>query len=378
MKNFLLYSLAFLVKGWQVSLLLLLPILQLQGKISFFDIGFLGMIMSIFQVGANFYSGHLSEKIGSKKVIALSMLLFTASWITLLGSSYLFLVLAYCLDGIACGLFLPLANSVVAKISPENRASRLGNFAAVTDLGRVLFSGLTTFFVSRFGINSFSLIFTLISAIFLVAFYLTHNLKLASVKEEELTKTSLRALLANKRYLLVVLIGILDASSSVSLFIFLPLLLVPKGISLESTGFLTALFFLGYFCGRIILGRFADKFGASKILIVSEIAMAILILLLIFINIYLIVALVIFILGAFTRGTSPIIRAMVAHSVSENHKFDKAYSFHSFSLNTSTAIVRPIFGFSAGIFGVASVFYLCSLIVALNVIPILKYSKKIN
>lgn len=171
------------------------------------------------------------------------------------------------------------------------------------------------------------------------------------------------------------LCGIFDVFASSSLFIFIPLLLIPKGINISSVGFLSALFFAGYLAGRLFLGRLADKYGAVKILVFSEISMAALIIYLIFVNNFLLICGTLFILGVFTRGTSPVIRAMMANAVSEKHKFDKAFSVHSFALNISQVTSRSVYGFSAGLFGIASVFYLAAAVALATLLPLYLYKR---
>ena len=103
--------------------------------------------------------------------------------------------------------------------------------------------------------------------------------------------------------------------------------------------------------------------------------MAVFILLLIILNNLALMITILFFLGIFTRGTSPVVRAMVANSLKERGDFDKGFSFHSFSLNSSIATSRTIYGFAANIFGIASVFYLSALVALFTILPITIYSK---
>lgn len=372
----IIYVLAFLLKGWEVSLLLLLPFIQKQFQINIFDVGILGMCLSAFYVLAALFSGHLSEKIGDKGVIALAVLSYGGAWIGIsFGSYFPILILVYSLAGIGSGIFLPIANSIIAQISKSQRGKELGDFSAVTDLGRVAFSSSTALMFSLLGLYNLSLSFGAIILIFLIILGLSHLTKRSKGKEEKLEKIKFREILKNKRYLLSIATGMVDSFSSSSLYIFIPFLLLPKGIGIASIGYLTALFFLGYFFGRVALGRLSDKHGAPIILIASEIIMAILIVMLVFVSNFTSVSVILFSLGIFTRGTSPIIRAMVGDSVEKKVAFNKAYSFYSFSVNSSSIISRPLFGFIAGIFGISAVFYFAAVVSLLIIIPISLYSK---
>jgi len=69
---------------------------------------------------------------------------------------------------------------------------------------------------------------------------------------------------------------------------------------------------------------------------------------------------------------------MMADSVKDKQKFDKAFSFYSFSLGTSNALSRTIYGFIAGVLGISSVFYLSAFVALLTLIPIYLYRSSKN
>lgn len=377
MNKKILYLLAFLIKGWEVSLLLVLPILQTQGRINLFELGILAATFSIFQIITSLFSGYLAEKFSNKRVMTAAIFFYGLAWPVLSTPiSLISLLVVCCLGGIASGLFIPLANSQIAKISGKNRAKELGDFSAFSDIGRVVLVGMTTFLIGNVSLFATSLVFAFLGIISTV---ILAKVTILNFKEEDSLKNlqaiRLHHLLKIKRFIFAVLTGMFDVFSSSSLFIFIPLLLIPKGIDIASVGFLSALFFAGYLFGRILLGRLADKYGDVNILVIAQILMAVLIVCLIFINNLILVSAILFILGVFTRGTSPVIRAMMANAVGEKHKFDKAFSIHSFSLNASNVASRSIYGFSAGIFGISSVFYISALVALTTLIPLYLYQR---
>lgn len=375
MNKKILYLLAFLVKGWEVSLLLVLPIIKIQGKITVFELGVLAAVFSIFQMMTSLSAGYLAEKFGSKKVMTASILIYALCWLILSTPLNLFsLFIVYLLGGIGQGCFIPLANSQISKMADKNRATELGNFSAFADVGRVVLSTLTTFLIGSFGFLSASISFGILAAtasLFLIRIKLLGNTTKDEVKSKH--KIQIYNLLKIKKFVLAVISGIFDVFASSSLYIFIPLLLIPKGIAISQVGFISAIFFTGFLFGRVFLGRLADKYGAVKILVFSQISMAILIFFIIFTDNFILISLILFVLGVFTRGTSPVIRAMVAEAVSDKNKFDKAFSLHSFSLNSSSIAARSLYGFSAGIFGISSVFYISAFVAILTLIPLYLY-----
>lgn len=380
MNKKILYALAFLIKGWEFSLLLVLPILKLQGKISVFELGILAASFSIFQMITALFSGHLAEKFGSKKIIMSGIVFFGLAWLLLSLPVSFPSVLAVCiLGGFGTGSFIPLANSAIAKMSEKNRAKEMGDFSAFTDVGRIVLIGSTTYLIERVTLSFTSAVFAAIAFIFSIV--LTKVTFGAVVKEKstpQLTPVKLKHILATKGFIFAVATGVFDVFASASLFIFIPLLLVPKGIDISSVGLLSALFFAGYLAGRVFLGRLADKYGPDKVLVVAELLMAGFIICLIFVNDFILISAILFLLGIFTRGTSPVIRAMMADAVGEKHKFDKAFSIHSFALNISNVTSRSVYGFSAGIFGISSVFYISAAVAVATLIPIYLYKNSNN
>lgn len=375
MNKRILYLLSFLIKGWEISLLLVLPVLQTQGKINVFEIGILATAFSLTQIATYFFAGHLAEKFSSKQVMTAAIIFYSLSWLILfLSSDFGTLLIAYCLGGIGQGCFVPLANSQIAKLTDKNRAQEFGDFNAFTDIGRVLLTGLTTFMIGKMNIKTTGLIYSILAAVATFVFIKT-TMSATHIKDEATKLVSIKILeiIRNKRFMIAVFSGVFDVFSSASLFIFIPLLLIPKGIDISQIGFLTALFFTGYLTGRMVLSRLADKYGSIKILVISQICMAILIYCLVFLSSFWVIAFVLFIFGVFTRGTSPIIRAMMADSVKGKEKFDKAFSFYSFSLGTSNALSRSTYGFIAGILGINSVFYLSAIVAVLTLIPLYLY-----
>lgn len=375
MKKKILYPLSFLIKGWEVSLLLVLPILQSQGKISIFGVGIFASVFTVFQIFSSFLSGSLAEKFSRKAVMTAALFFYGLCWLLLLVPLNNFLLFTlYALGGMGTGSFIPLANSQIARISEKNRAKEMGDFSAFTDIGRIVLSWLTTFIIGTFGITLTGLVFGvlgIVSAAVLFGAKITHDLE----KNTMPISVKLMDLLGIKRFIFAVLTGVFDVFASSSLFIFIPLLLIPKGIDISSIGFFTALFFAGYLAGRVFLGRLADKFGAVKILAFSQIFMAFLIISLLLTANFIAVGIILFSLGVFTRGTSPVIRAMMADSVKDADKFDKAFSLHSFTLSTSQVASRSAFGFLAGAFGIMSVFALSALAALGTLLPLYLYSK---
>ncbi len=374
--NKILFVCNFLSKGWEVSILGFLAFIQKEQALPLYMVGILSSVFIISQIGVSFFAGKIAHAIHSRNVVFLSIAASGVSWLTLFFSNHLSLLfLAYMFGGISSGLFEPIGNSLVAKLSASgNRGTAIGNFAAFGDMGRIAVVAVATALAGLLKVDNACLVMfaSSVAALILAVLAIARTNNDADSVPEELP-VHLRDLLQNRNFRFATVAGIADSFSSASLYIFIPFLLNSKGIPLANTLYFNVIFFAGYMSGRLVLGRLADKHGAPHILMVSKITMALLILLLTLVSGSTLMLLLLFLLGVFTRGSSPIIRAMVADSMDDNISFHNAFSAFSSASRGSSALSRPIYGFLASYAGIASVFYLASAVSLLTLYPAAKY-----
>ena len=374
--NKILFVCNFLSKGWEVSILGFLAFIQKEQALPLYMVGILSSVFIISQIGVSFFAGKIAHAIHSRNVVFLSIAASGVSWLTLFFSNHLSLLfLAYMFGGISSGLFEPIGNSLVAKLSASgNRGTAIGNFAAFGDMGRIAVVAVATALAGLLKVDNACLVMfaSSVAALILAVLAIARTNNDADSVPEELP-VHLRDLLKNRNFRFATVAGIADSFSSASLYIFIPFLLNSKGIPLANTLYFNVIFFAGYMSGRLVLGRLADKHGAPHILMVSKITMALLILLLTLVSGSTLMLLLLFLLGVFTRGSSPIIRAMVADSMDDNISFHNAFSAFSSASRGSSALSRPIYGFLASYAGIASVFYLASAVSLLTLYPAAKY-----
>jgi FSR family fosmidomycin resistance protein-like MFS transporter len=374
--NTILFVCNFLSKGWEVSILGFLAFIQHEHGIPLYMVGILSSVFIISQITVSFFAGRIAHAIHSRNVVFFSIAASGISWFALFFSSHLALLfLGYAFGGISSGLFEPIGNSLVAKLSPSgNRSTAIGNFAAFGDMGRIAVVAVATALAGFLHVDNACLVMFSSSVIVLVLAYIAMaktNGETNPVPEE--MPVHLGDLLKNRKFCFATAAGIADSFSSASLYIFIPFLLISKGIPLADTLFFNVIFFAGYMSGRLVLGRLADKHGAPNILMGSKVAMALLILLLTLISGTALLLALLFLLGIFTRGSSPIIRAMVADTMGENESFHDAFSAFSSASRGSSALSRPIYGFLASFAGISSVFYLASAVSLVTLYPAAKY-----
>src|ERR1035441_8314644 len=129
------------------------------------------------------------------------------------------------------------------------------------------------------------------------------------------------------------------------MYVFLPFLLLKRGISPAFLGTFTAAFFVGNFFGKTALGRFVDKFGSTKVFVLSELLMAVFIFLLANSTAPILIIGCSAVLGVFTKGTVPVMQAMVSESVEHHGNFEKAFGVVAFGTSTAVTIAPLLLGY---------------------------------
>lgn len=378
MNHTLLGILNFFLKGWEVSLLVLLPFLQRDIHISLAQIGLLSMILILVQVLTTVFAGNLSQRYGTKEAIILAVITNGLAWVTLLlPVSFWSLCTTYALGGLSSGIFEPLGNSLVASAAEGNsRAKALAKYGAFGDAGRIAMTACAASLIAILSWKLLAVLYvTAAIAIVVISIFFQIGRK-TTVQRKVAVSAALLHFFRNKRFILSSLTGLFDSFASSSLYIFIPFLLTLKGIPLNYTGIFIAIFFIGYLSGRLVLGRFSDTYGHAPLLIYSEFCMVVLILVLLFVHSVFTIGIVVYLLGVFTRGTSPIIRAMVADAICNKEDFDKAYSLYSFSSRSSSIVSRPLYGFVGGLFGITSIFYIASVFALIATVPAFFFQRR--
>ncbi len=366
----------FLSKGWEVCILGLLIFLTDQYHLSLNQVGLLTTVFIVSQISVSLFAGALAHVLESRRVILLSIAASGTAWLLLLSGNFFSLFLAYMFAGLSSGLFEPIGNSLVAKgCTSANRSSVIGNFAAFGDMGRIAMVAIATSVAAQFGVVvTCTVLFTTTVIAFGLARLISRQASAAGAELVKEEPVKFDALVKNRKFCYATVAGIADSFSSASLYIFIPFLLKAKGIPLEKTLWFNAVFFGGYLLGRLALGRLSDRYGGPVILMLSKVTMTALILLLIAVPASIAVTMpLVFLLGIFTRGSSPIIRAMVADSMDDKTSFHNAFSAYSFASRGSTALCRPIYFSLASTAGFPAVFYLAATVSLLTLYPAMKY-----
>lgn len=363
----------FLNDGFKASLMLFLPFLAKDLSIPLSQIGLLSGTTQTLQVLFSIIAGYIAVKIGGIKTILFAMLVYGISFI-ILGFSYNFfiVVISFVLAGIGFSALHPIGFALITSFAqPEQRGKMVGDFTAIGDIGIVAISSIVPFFIVHFGWHTSALVYgVLIFSIFALVSSFSWKKKENDVTKKEIEEEILAIpLRRNKRFLLAITASFLDAIISNPIYIFLPFLLLFRGIKPEILGFFMGSFFLGSLIGKTVLGRFVDKVGNLKTFIIAELCMAFLLVLAGITPSLLGLSIVSLFLGIVTRGTSPAVKTIVFDMIGAQKKVQKAFVIENVFNNTGSLIGPIILGFLSEKLGIANAFVYGSIFAAIATIP---------
>ena len=363
--------------GYEASFIMLLPFMAKDIHINLTQVGTLGSMIFLFQLLFALPSGYLGTKFNGIKVVIAALFVYAAGFLlTVFVSSYLTLLIPFVLVAAALGIFHPIAFSLVTKEADKNkRGQQLGDFTAIGDIGRVGMTVVISFIAVVIGWRLTSFIYGLIAMFIglgIIVLYRKHK-NILIKKQEKINDISFSILFKNKLYLLSITIGFFDILASSSLFIFIPFLLLKKGIDPSILSSFTAAFFVGNLLGKSVIGRITDKFGAVQTFIATELLMAVFIFLLTATNSLISIIVFSIVLGALTKGTIPARVSMGASAVEHHGRYEKAFALSTIFTSIASTSGPTIYGRLADIYGIYFTFYASAVFAVLAVVPAVYY-----
>ncbi len=363
-----LYLMQALVKGLQVFYFVLLPVFYAQGVIDSKQLGYIGALFIVTLIIGAVSVAKWLHNLQTKTLLQISCLISIFSTFILLSGSVqrnvTTLTSAYAVTGLMVGLGISGVKAVAADVTVKgNRYSSLAKLHMMTDIVRISFPLFVTFSVA---IGSPNLAIILIIAFTVLLLILSSGLPHTSQKINS-GIGSVSKIRRNFDFLYMLFIEFLDSLSSSQLVVFLPLLFLAKGYTLQSSLILQSFIFAGYLSGRWFVSRLAKRFTGIHAVALAEIGMIVVIILLLIINQLLILYVLSYALGVFARGTSPTIEALAFDTLTVD-QIKKGTALHIVAGDSGSAAGQFFFGLLVAWLGVASPFIISAVIAVVVVL----------
>lgn len=378
-----LFLLHFLNDGFRTVYLIILPFIAKDLFLNYTQSGFLGSTLSFLTAFLAIPSGFIASRIGGYKLITFLLVIYSLGSLSIGLSTNLFiLTLAYLLGAFGFGMFHTVGFTITAHSSEKTNIGRnMGNFTSIGEIGRVALPPLAIFSTSLIGWRPTMIIGAFIGFLTYFIFHFNRPREIYKFANETVKKEGYKDFTKNlfrlfkiKKFVLMAMAAAVDSFASSPVYIYLPFLILAKGMNPAQLGIITVGLFMGSLTGKMILGRFSDKLGNSKVFIISELLMAFILVLVTLFNYFSILLLFSFLLGIFTKGTSPVIQAMFAELTHKDH-YNKVYAVSEVCIALSAAIVIILMGTVADKFGIDNVFYICAVFAVMAIIPVYFFSK---
>jgi len=359
--------------GFLASFPLLLPFIQKDLGLGFGTVGLLSGALGSAGVVLALPSSAIARRYGGHRVLRFAMALYGAAFIlTGVSPGIALVTVSFLLASVGFGLFHPIGFALVARDGAgKDLGRKMGGFTAIGDIGRVGMAAATTVLIAYLGWRGSAALYGAIPLALLLfsALFCRRPARVEEGPAESVVKP--RGLRYSVDFILAIAAGSVDALASSSLFIFIPFLLLYRGVPPALLGSLSGAFFIGNMLGKLALGKVIDKLGSYRVFIAAEIVMAGLLVWLSVVESTVLLAGLSIALGAVTKGTVPVINIIVTDSVPDKGLYEKAFGIVSFASGVSGVVAPIVYGALAERFGVVSVFHLSACFALLAIAPVL-------
>lgn len=295
-------------------------------------------------------------------------------------SNFIIISLFFIISMIGYAIFHNICFSYLTLNTPRQKLGKiLSDFTAIGDIGRIPFiaiagyiAALTLFSISGWKIVCF--IFSILGIISIIFIFFQQETKAAKNAKQKSSTLPSFSILKSKPVFLTVLSSALNAFSNEKIFTFLPLLLIFKGLDPKIIGTFAVGFTVGSFLGKLACGRLLDMFGPKSVFITAEILLSFFLIFIIIItnDLYFIVA-ISFLIGVLTKGTVPVIQAIITIPFQKIGQYDEIFSINSFIRGIINMITPILFGYIASLWNINTVYIIMAIISLLSVVPLISF-----
>jgi MFS family permease len=342
--------------GYTSAMYLLLPLIATDLQLSYAQVGFLKTLISGGQSLFQLPGGFIAERLGERRMLALGLATLSGAFLLLSPAWSFPSVATLCLlIGLGASLQHPLSSSLVSRAyEVQGRRTAMGTYNFAGDVGKVAFPALLSGMIL---VLSWRGSVELLGAVGLAAALVVwmggkareHAAHRMTAEGTPVQKPRGWGITDRKRFGGLVAVGMLDDSARAAFLTFVPFLLAQKGASPEHMGLLFTLVFAGGACGKFVCGPLAERLGAVRMVVVTELLTGLSILALL--PLPLTASLVLLpVLGIFLNGTSSVLYATVAELVAPEAR-TRGYGLFYMLYQGSGMIAPVLYGWLGDIAG---------------------------
>jgi len=373
----------FLNDGIRTTLIVFLPFITKDLYLSLTQAGFLGSAQPLIAALLAIPTGYVIGRFGGLRIIFILLIIYSLATLGIASSfNGTVVFFMYLIAAIGFGMFHTVGFTLVGKISDDGNMGRnMGNFFAIGEIGRLSIPPLAIFAVSFMGWRPVVAAFGILGILLFIISRFLPNSKDVSLHSKNQEKQNHKEFLVdifnlfkNKRVTLVTLGAIIDSIASSPIYVYLPFLLLAKHISTAELSIAMGVFFMGSLIGKKFLGVGVDKFGDSKVFIISEICMALSLVIIVQNMPYFLLLFLSVSLGIFSKGTSPVVQTMFS-TLSHKDHYHKIFAISETTIGLAAAIAIILLGGLADATGIYMLFYTTAFFAILATVPIYAFSK---
>jgi FSR family fosmidomycin resistance protein-like MFS transporter len=357
----------------------LLPLLAADLDLSYAEVGLIKTAFSGASSAFQLPVGLLAERWGEYALLVGGNAWVAAGLIGMgLAGSYLPLLALTVLGGLGGNTQHPLAAALVSRRAPpQRRATAVGTLNFAGDLGKIVGPPLVALVALPFGwrtalitLGAFGLLFSLAIARLPIGRVgeapgsprqpaTPHRRVSQSPSGIRVPESARRRLHAwgldqPRRFALLTALGFVDSSTRGAALAFLPFLMADKGLDPAQVSWLFTVVFVGGAFGKYGCGSLGDRFGATTLIISTELVTVGALALFPAAPVVL-VPLLALCFGFVLNGTSSVLYAMVAELVPEERR-SRGYGLYYTLITGASALAPVLYGLLGDRAGLAAIF----------------------
>lgn len=348
--------------GLGAAIYVLMPLLAQAYGFNYTQIGLLKGLKSLSQGACELFSGQVVERVGKARTLVLGLLLSGAGYLIMVAALDVTTVAAcLLLVGVGTAFHHAPASSLISKaFANDGRRGALGIYNASGDVGKLIFTGSFTLAVgvglawqqviTLFGIAA-------VATALLIAFAMnifvrrSNTIDKTTLSDREKNSDIGWGILDRRAYGALLLSIFLDNVAQAGILVFIPFLMLSKGVPLFYAMLGTVVILIGGVFGKAVCGFLAERMGVRPAFALVQFATALGIVCVVLASSWFAFALLLP-LGIVAQGSTSITYSVVDDLI-DPQRTARGYALMYGSTGIAAALGPFVFGLAGDRFGMA-------------------------